>query len=141
MSIRRTSTKGFTLIELLIVVSIVGLLVVIAYPSYTSYLLKSHRADARSALILDQIILERCYTHDFSYSGDCPELANFPHLSSRGYYMVAVSGLTPATYQLTATPTASQQADKVCSSFTIDESNRKVAINNAGISQPDCWTT
>ena len=141
MSIRRTNKNGFTLLELLIVISIVGLLVVIAYPSYTGYLLKSHRADAQAALTLDQIILERCYTHNFSYDSECPELVNFPHHSAQGYYTIVLSRLTPTTYQLTATPVASQKADQICSSFTIDESNRKVAMNSAGISQPDCWTS
>lgn len=140
MSIRHTKNKGFTLIEMLVVISIVVVLATIAYPSYTQYLLKSHRADALTTLSFDQTILERCYTHAFSYDGDCPELANFPHQSARGYYVIALSRLTPGTYQLTATPTPSRLVDKVCHTFTIDQANQKIAMNSSGMPQPDCWT-
>lgn len=138
MSIWR-KIAGFTLIEILVVVSIAAVLVAVAYPSYTQYLLKSHRADAMAALSLDQTILERCYSLEFSYKGDCPELSEFPHHSAQGYYEITLSMLTSATFQLTATATASQAADKVCSTFTIDQANHKLAMNSSGVPEPDCW--
>ncbi len=46
----RKQSTGFTLIELMITVSIVGILASIAYPSYRGYILKSKRAEARTAL-------------------------------------------------------------------------------------------
>jgi type IV pilus assembly protein PilE len=41
---------GFTLIEVMIVVSIIGILTAIAYPSYTNSILKGRRAEGRAAL-------------------------------------------------------------------------------------------
>lgn len=44
------SNGGFTLIELMIVVAIVAILTSIAYPAYTSAILKGKRAEGRAAL-------------------------------------------------------------------------------------------
>jgi prepilin-type N-terminal cleavage/methylation domain-containing protein len=54
--------QGFTLIELMIVVAIVGILSAIAYPSYTEYMRRGHRADARAGLLQAQQWLERAAT-------------------------------------------------------------------------------
>jgi len=44
------ASHGFTLIELMITVAIVGILAGIAFPSYTDAVLKSRRAEGRTAL-------------------------------------------------------------------------------------------
>ena len=43
--------QGFTLIELMIVVAVVAILSSIAYPSYTEYVRRGHRAEARAGLL------------------------------------------------------------------------------------------
>lgn len=48
---RRTSRKGFSLIELMVVVAIVAIIVALALPSYTRYVLKANRGEAQQLLL------------------------------------------------------------------------------------------
>jgi len=48
---RRPALRGFTLIELVVTMVIIAILAAIAIPSYTSYVRKGRRTDAKSALL------------------------------------------------------------------------------------------
>lgn len=61
-------SRGFTLIELMITVSIVAILASVAYPSYQGFVLKSKRAEARTALIDLLQQQERFMTQRNTYS-------------------------------------------------------------------------
>ena len=61
--------QGFTLIELMITVAIVGILAAVAYPAYTSSVLKGKRAQGRTALVELIQLQERYFTERNCYLG------------------------------------------------------------------------
>jgi type IV pilus assembly protein PilE len=109
--------NGFTLIELMITVAIVGILASVAYPTYTSYIVKGKRAEARTALteLLQQqeryMTQNNCYVRfSTSATGATTPLAPVPATACGGVTpgtapFKAFSGLNlnTSSYMLTAT--------------------------------------
>lgn len=141
ITIRKTNkrTHGFTLLELLIAMVIMGILISLAYPAYKSSMQKSRRSDALSTLTKDQLILERCYSQNFSYTTACGALPVFPQTSAQGFYSIGLSNRGASTYTLTATPIGIQADDTSCASMSINQANVKTATNSSGTAQTDCW--
>ena len=129
---------GFTLIELMIALLVMTILAAITYPYYVNYLLKSRRSDAISTISQDQIILERCYTQNFSYQA-CRSLPIFPQTSAQGFYRITLTNLDATTYTLTATSIGNQVKDTTCTSMSINQLNVKTAVDSSGTAQPMCW--
>ncbi len=136
---RLEKTAGFTLIELLITLVIIGILVAIAYPSYTQFIQKSRRSEALAILTQDQIILERCFSQNLSYSAACSALPSFPQTTPEGFYTINLSNLTATTYTLTATLGGTQVNDKKCAIMSINQANIKAAVDSSATTQTECW--
>lgn len=128
---------GFTLIELMIAVAIIGILASIAYPSYSSYVLKSRRATAQADLTELSQWLERQFTTNYSYLGSDGSAPTLPFTQSprsgTAYYSLEFEGaVTKQNYQLKAVPQGAQQKD-TCGTLTLSRSGAKTAAVT------NCW--
>lgn len=106
-------TKGFTLIELMITVAIVGILAMIAIPSYQEQVAKSRRAEAMRGLGDLQLRQERWRSNHTSY-GTYADLGS-PSVDN---YTLSVSGVSGTGYTLTATRAGAQAGDR-CGNFVM----------------------
>lgn len=142
--------KAFTLIELMITVGIVGILATIAYPSYQNSVIKSRRADAKSALLELANFMERhateanCYT-DPGTDGLCDTADDSaPALpftatprTGTAYYTLAIAAIDAVSYTLTATPiVGTSQENDDCGSLSLTNTGIK---SSTGLTAADCW--
>ena len=138
---------GFTLIELMVTVSIAALLLAIAAPSYTTYIRKSRRTEARQALLDLASREERYMSTNNAYTNTAASLgySAIPAVIGSGYYTmapVAATATAPAYFTATATPVAGKGQDKdaPCQSFTVDSTGKQSSLNSsAADSTSSCW--
>lgn len=132
--------KGFTLIELMITVAIIGILVSVAYPSYTSYIRRGKITDAHAALADYRIKLEQYYQDNRNYGtagSDC--VATAP---SSTYFNITCTANTAQTFTATAASNTGQGLGSSAGdyTYTIDETNTRstTKFNGATVTK-SCW--
>jgi type IV pilus assembly protein PilE len=154
---------GFTLIELVVAMVIVAILASIAIPSYSSYVRKARRVDAKTAVLDAASLEERYYSTNYSYTNSAVNLGYAtaglvtvpaapvvspatPLTVGSGYYQLTIPTLTaptattPAAYAITATALGDQLNDKSCYQFTVTSTGLRTANNQAQAdTTATCW--
>ena len=101
---------GFTLIEVMLVVSLIAILALIAYPSYQTNIRKAKRNDAIEALLRIQLAEEKWRVSDTDYA-TLIELGN--PTTKEGFYSIAIPANTATGYTIRATAIGDQANDEV----------------------------
>jgi len=146
---RRAPCHGFTLIELVVAMAVAAILATIAISSYSSYVVRSKRAAARTALLQDAQYLERNYTVAGCYTNVAPgctgaasavPIVQAPQEGAAAYTITAaIPGPGTSAYLLTATPNLGGFTDPVCGSLTLDNTGAKNATGTDPSPIVDCW--
>ena len=133
-SIPHRRVRGFTLIELMVTVVIVAILGAIAYPSYTSYVVKSNRAAVKSFMVA-VANREQQYILDARVYGEVADNAGFNTVLGMGavptetsnFYDVTVAnvGGNTRTFLITAAP-ISTKMNANDGTLTLDNTGAKL---------------
>ena len=136
----RRSMLGISLLELMIVVTVIGVLAMIAVPSYRQYVMRAQRTEAKTALLRLQTNQERFYLANRIYSGDPVALGFTGSLTERGSYTLAIAGADVNGYTATATPRSGgavdMTADAQCTQFSLTAQGVRTAT---GSDAANCW--
>jgi type IV pilus assembly protein PilE len=143
------ANRGFTLIELMIVTAVIGILAMIAFPSYNQYVLRSNRTVGKTVLMKLAGQQESFFSDRKTYA---PTLAALngsygdPSYAKRDSNIANVEtgdaiyriDLTPTAngFLLTATAINAQAKDAKCTTLTFDSSGQKGAT---GTDLTNCW--
>lgn len=137
---RKEFARGFTLIELMIAIVVLGILLAIAMPNFSRYLLESRRAQAQSEMLQMRVGMEKWRANKISYRSDADTTntattntpANAGFTGTNDYYTYTIENTTGSTYTIKATAVAgkSQVNDKTgdgtsCKELTLDQNGVK----------------
>lgn len=137
----RLCNEGFTLTEVMVVVAIVGILTLIAIPSYTQYSTKAKRSAAESFIMSvanrqEQYILD---ARQYASSLAALNMATVPADIDAAYNITITNvGTAPPTYTINAVPKGAQATnDTLCATVSINQAGMKSQSGSGSVQ--DCW--
>lgn len=123
----RTQTEqGETLVELMIVVAIIGIIIMLAVPSYQGQIQHSRRDDGIKQLL-------QLHMQQETYRIAHPQYASTLQLGipTSQYYRFAVENISAVTFTLSAIAINSQTMDIECTTLSVNQAMLK--------SPQSCW--
>lgn len=154
--------KGFTLLELMSVIAILGVLMAIALPSYTQYVTRAQRVEARDTLLKVASLIDQNYRVTRSYL-KLADKTNLEDKTIENWNLKSVPASGAARYEISFLPGSINEngyvlqakavgtqakRDKDCPFFFYNQSGSKMASNSgqppsAGSRDPvsiECWS-
>lgn len=101
--------KGFTLLELMIAVAILGILTLITYPSYKTYIRRIRLSEVKSTLLMNAQTMERYYRQTGTF-----ENYDKNKLKQNKYFNVTLSKVSPDHFTLQADPNPMTNEGETC---------------------------
>ena len=94
-------SKGFSLLEVMVALAIVGILTMVALPSYTNYVERSRRGDGMDLLLSVATAQQQYYLTNRAYAADIDDLP-ISALSEDAHYLARVVAASQTGYVLRA---------------------------------------
>ncbi len=121
--------QGWNLLELLIVLSIVTILLGIAYPNYTQYLARSHRQQASAALLETASALEHYYAQHHTYQGASLNKLQLKSNIANDNYQLNIDNTSQTSFQISAIPQGQQVKIDKCGTLRLDHLGKQSTDN------------
>jgi type IV pilus assembly protein PilE len=121
----------------MIVVAVIGILSMIALPSYQEYVIRGKIPDATSNLATKRVQMEQYFQDNRTYAA--APLCDPDTTTSKNFDFSCVQAATATSYTLQAVGKATMAGF----SYTIDQSNSKAttAVPTGWNSSTNCWVT
>lgn len=121
----------------MVALMIMSILISIAYPSYTHYLIQTRRSDGQTALLDLANQMERYFTMNNTYSGATLATLGMTETSPAGFYALSINQINTTNYKLQAVPIGPQIADTTCGTLTFNQLGEKGITGTGNV--VNCW--
>lgn len=140
----RSCARGWTILEMVIALTILALLLALAYPAYNDQVIKARRADGHVLLYEAAQREQQFFTANGRFTCTVGNGGlDMSGTSQEGYYVLSIDSTNCASatltdYTLTATRVTPQTKDTKCGDLTLDQLGVQ-GVTSATWTADRCW--